>query len=173
MSLRRYSHGAGPLRVSVSANRPGTMYLLRKVSQRVCVQEEAWGNVENDGKAVKSKLLTDAANRHNRKTPYAVQLSHHVGWASRHNVGGILLTRARPLFSASPVRSFVLRLSSRSSAIWSWMIANAIETEDYVTARIRLTPLLSFLPRNSTELRGFLVFGRIVRRRLTGVNYRG
>lgn len=29
------------------------------------------------------------------------------------------------------------------------------------------------LPRNSTELRGFLVFGRIVRRWLTGVNYRG
>ena len=54
------------------------------------VQEEAWSDVENDGKTVKPKLLTDAANRRNRKTPHAIQLSNHVGWASRHNVVGIL-----------------------------------------------------------------------------------
>lgn len=39
--------------------------------------------------------------------------------------------------------------------------------------RIWPVVLLSFLPRNSTELRGFLVFGRIIRCWLTVVNYRG
>ena len=171
MSLRRYSHGAGPLRVSVSADRPGTMYLLRQVPQRLRVQEEAWSDVENDGKAVKPKLLTDAGNRHNRKTPHAVQLPDRVGWASRRDVVGILLTRARPPFSASSVRSFALRSGSRSSAIWTRLIANTIESEDYVTAQIRPAPLLSFLPTTQTELRGFLVFGRIIRCQLMFVNY--
>lgn len=92
MSLRRYSHGAGPLRVSVSADRSGAMYLLRQVPQRLRVQEEAWCDVENDDKTVCSRLLTDAANRQKRMTPHAAtphaaQLSDHVGWASRHNGG--------------------------------------------------------------------------------------
>lgn len=171
MPLQGYSHGAGPLRVSVSADRPSTMYLLRKVPQRVRVQEEAWSDAENDGKAVKPKLLTDAGNQHNRKTPHAVQLSNHVVWASRRNMVGILLTRARPLFSASSVRSFALQSCSRSGAIWSWLIANAIE--DYVTARSDPLRFRRSYPATQTELRGFLVFGRIIRRRLTVVNYQG
>lgn len=128
MSLRRYSYGAGPLRVSVSADRSGAMYLLRQVPQRLRVQEEAWCDVENDDKTVCSKLLTDTANRQKGMTPHAAQLSDHVGWASRHNGGCLgVIDKGRPLLSASAARSLAVRPSSRPSAIWSWLAANAIK----------------------------------------------
>lgn len=126
MSLRRYSHGAGPLRVSVSADRSGAMYLLRQVPQRLRVQEEAWCDVENDDKTVCSRLLTDAANRQKRMTPHAAQLSDHVGWASRHNGGCLgVIDKGRLLLNASAARSLAVRPSSRPSAIWSRLTANA------------------------------------------------
>ena len=85
MSLRRYSHGTGPLWVSVSADRSGAMYLLWQVPQCLRVQEEAWCDVENDDKTVCSKLLTGAANRQKRKTSHAAQLLGYVGscWQSQ------------------------------------------------------------------------------------------
>ena len=128
MSLRRYSHGAGPLRVSVSADRSGAMYLLRQVPQRLRLQEEAWCDVKNDDKTVCSKLLTDAAHRQKRMTLHAARLSVHVGWASRHNGGCLgVIDKGRPLLSASGARSLAVRPSSRLSAIWSWLTANAIK----------------------------------------------
>lgn len=127
MSLRRYNHGAGPLRVSVSADRSGAMYLLRQVPQCLRVQEEAWCDVENDDKTVCSRLLTDAANRQKRMTPHAAQLPDQLGWASRHNGGCLgVIDKGRLLLSASAVRSLAVRPSSRPSAIWSRLTANAI-----------------------------------------------